>query len=305
MRNIFIGFCLAILILNGVGYFYFPWILYSLIFFGPIIIVGTHDLFQTRHTILRNFPILGHFRYLFEAIRPEINQYFVESNSDGVPFSREQRSIVYQRAKKVLDTLPFGTQKNVYQAGYEWVNHSLRPIECESKDLRVLIGGPACKKPYSASILNIGAMSYGSLSKTAIAALNLGAKIGNFAHNTGEGSVSPHHVKNGGDLIMQIGTGYFGCRTPSGEFDPKKFQDRAQTDIIKMIEIKSSQGAKPGHGGILPAAKVSPEIAEIRGATLGQDLISPPFHSTFSTPIELIEYIQKTQGAIRWKTNWF
>lgn len=270
-----------------------PYALYAFVVLGPILFVGFRDYFQTRHTIRRNFPIFGNFRYLFEAIRPEINQYFVESNTDGVPFSREERSIVYQRSKKELDTLPFGTQKDVYQTGYEWLSHSIIATHVPPENLRVTIGGPDCKQPYSASILNISAMSYGSLSQEAIRALNGGAKDGNFAHNTGEGGLSPYHLEPGGDIIWQIGTGYFSARSPDGKFSEVEFAKRANHPNVKMIEIKVSQGAKPGHGGILPAAKVSKEIAEIRGVQQGVDVLSPPSHTEFTTPIEMMNFVAR------------
>lgn len=236
--------------------------------------------------------MIGHFRYLLEGIRPEIQQYFVEADAEGWPFNREERSVVYQRAKGELDTLPFGTQRDVYAGGYEWINHSMAPVHTADPNPRVLIGEGRCSKPYNASILNISAMSFGSLSGKAIEALNLGALEGGFAHNTGEGSISPHHLQ-GGDLIWQVGTGYFGCRSADGSFDPALFAERASLDIVKMIEVKISQGAKPGHGGILPAAKITPEIAKIRGVGLGADVISPPAHSAFSTPIGLLEFVTK------------
>ncbi|MFV2032515.1 MAG: FMN-binding glutamate synthase family protein [Gammaproteobacteria bacterium] len=260
---------------------------------APIIILGLYDLIQTKHTILRIYPVIGHLRYFFESIRPEIQQYFVESNIDGRPINREFRSLVYQRAKNVRDTRPFGTQFDVYRSGYEWINHSLAPIHIEDKHPRVNFGGPDCLKPYAASPMNISAMSYGALSKHAIMALNKGAKLGNFAHNTGEGGLSPYHLKYGGDIVWQIGTGYFGCRDSEGGFDKNLFAEKAQLDVVKMIEIKLSQGAKPGHGGILPAAKLTPEIAEIRHVPMGQDVVSPPAHSTFSTPAGLMEFISE------------
>ncbi len=275
------------------GRFLSPWFYGLSVILGPIILLGLMDIFQSRHSIRRNFPVIGHFRYIFEAIRPEINQYFVESNSDGVPFSREQRSIVYQRSKKQLDTLPFGTQKNVEEAGYEWVTHSLAPTHVDPKSLRVLVGGPDCKQPYNASVLNVSAMSYGSLSKNAVLALNGGARMGGFAHNTGEGGLSPYHLQPGGDIIWQIGTGYFSARTPDGKFSEDEFSKRAIKSNVKMIEIKLSQGAKPSHGGILPAAKVTEEIAAIRGVEMGKDVLSPPAHSAFSTPIGLLEFVAK------------
>lgn len=286
-----IGVFVVLLIVGVVSYFYKPF-LWSLILLGPLIIIGFVDFFQKKHTVRRNFPLLGNMRYIFELIRPEINQYFIESNTDGRPFSREERSIVYQRAKNTLDTLPFGTQKDVYEVGYEWVKHSLSPIEVDPSNLRVIIGGPQCSKPYSASILNISAMSFGSISNNAVLALNKGAKMGNFAHNTGEGGLTKYHLQ-GGDIIWQIGTGYFGCRTEDGNFCPDKFSEKACLDEVKMIELKLSQGAKPGHGGILPAVKISKEISDIRGVPMGKDVISPPAHKEFSTPIGLLEFVQK------------
>lgn len=267
--------------------------IWSFAILGPLLILGYQDFFQKSQAIRRNFPLLGRFRYLFEAIRPEINQYFVESNSDGVPFSREQRSVVYQRAKKEIDTLPFGTQQDVYATGYEWVAHSLSPTHIQASQMRIQVGGPDCTQPYSASHFNISAMSYGALSKNAILALNGAAKDGGFAHNTGEGGLSPYHLQNGGDLIWQIGTGYFGCRNADGTFNPEKFAENSKRPEVKMIEIKLSQGAKPSHGGILPAKKVTEEISKIRGVPMGIDVISPPAHSAFSTPIELLEFVQQ------------
>lgn len=291
MRREFLFGSLAILAAVFLLSLIYPPVLWSLVLFLPIIGLGLIDYFQTRKTIRRNYPFIGRARYLFELIRPEIHQYFVESNSEGVPFSREERSIVYQRAKKTLDTLPFGTQKDVYANGYEWVNHSLLPTHLDPDTMRTTIGGSECRQPYDASLLNISAMSYGSLSKHAVLALNGGAKDGNFAHNTGEGAISPYHLENGGDLIWQIGTGYFGCRNDDGTFNRETYRENAQRPEVKMIEIKLSQGAKPGHGGILPAAKVSEEISRIRHVPMGRDVISPPGHSAFSTPIEMLNFI--------------
>lgn len=255
--------------------------------------MGIHDIIQTKHAIKRNFPIVGRLRYLFEMIRPEINQYFIESNTDGVPFSRENRSIVYQRSKKQTDTIPFGTKHNVYADDYEFLSHSIAPTHLDARDFRVEVGGKDCQKKYSASIFNISAMSYGSLSNNAVLALNGGAKDGAFAHNTGEGGISSWHMKNGGDLIWQIGTGYFGCRTHEGNFDEELFKMNSSLEEVKMIEIKISQGAKPGHGGILPKEKVTQEIAEIRNVPLGKDVISPPGHKEFDTPKGLLHFIVK------------
>ncbi len=285
----------SLLVVGGLlagGYFYRP-VLWGFVVAGPLVLLGYVDFFQRRQTIRRNFPVLGWGRYLLEAVRPEIHQYFVESNSEGAPFSREERSIVYQRAKQALDTLPFGTQKNVYEVGYEWVNHSLLPIHVDPEGLRITVGGPDCKQPYTASLLNVSAMSYGALSKNAILALNGAALDGGFAHNTGEGGLSPHHQRMGGDLVWQIGTGYFGCRGAEGAFSGETFAEKAVLPQVKMIEIKLSQGAKPGHGGILPAKKLTPEIAAIRGVPLGRDVVSPPGHSAFATPVELLEFVAR------------
>lgn len=257
-----------------------------------LLLLGIYDLHQRRHTLLRLYPIVGHLRYLFESIRPEIQQYFVESNINGRPVSREFRDLIYQRSKGQRDTRPFGTQFDVYETGYEWVNHSLSPQPIATHNPRVRFGTEACLQPYDASPLNISAMSFGSLSRHAILALNGGAQQGGFAHNTGEGGVSPYHLSPGGDLIWQLGTGYFGCRTAEGDFDPELFAQTASLPNVKMIEIKLSQGAKPGHGGILPAAKVTPEIAEIRHVPLGVDVVSPAAHTAFSSPRGLLEFVQ-------------
>ena len=259
----------------------------------PVLLLALHDVFQKQHTILNIYPVIGHLRYLLEAIRPEIQQYFVESNINGRPFNREYRSLVYQRAKGETDTRPFGTQFDVYRSSYEWINHSLAPTKIAPESLTVHFGSNNCSQPYIASPLNISAMSYGALSKNAILALNKGANDGGFAHNTGEGGLSPYHFKYGGDLIWQIGTGYFGCRNKHGCFDEKQFSKKAKSAAVKMIEVKLSQGAKPGHGGILPAAKLTKEISEIRDVPLGKDVISPAAHSAFSSPIELLHFIEK------------
>jgi len=268
-------------------------VMIAYLFVVPLILVGVLDQLQTKQAIRRNFPLIGHGRYLLESLRPEINQYFIESDTDGMPFDREQRSVAYQRAKGVNDTTPFGTQLDVYRPGYEWLDHSLAAKSPITDDIRLLIGGAHCAKPYSASILNISAMSYGSLSSNAVEALNRGAARGGFAHNTGEGGVSPYHLAGGGDLIWQIGTGYFGCRANTGGFDERAFAERVAAESIKMVEVKLSQGAKPGHGGILPAAKLTREIAEIRGVPMGQDVLSPPSHSAFEGPTGLLEFVVK------------
>jgi len=261
--------------------------------FGALTLLGLHDLWQRKHAILRNYPISGHLRFLLEEVRPEIRQYFLESEKDGRPFSRDERAIVYQRAKMALDKRPFGTQLDVYALGYEWLRHSLAPKDVAKEPFRSLVGAAAAKKPYAISVFNISAMSFGALSANAIRALNKGAKLGGFAQDTGEGGFSPYHREGGGDIIWELGSGYFGCRTKEGRFDPEKFADAAQNEQIKMIEIKLSQGAKPGHGGVLPAAKVSAEIAAIRGVEIGKDCISPARHSAFSTPIEMMAFIER------------
>ena len=291
MRRVFILTVGGVVVLSIPAALFAPSLLWSWALLGPLLGLGLYDYAQTSHAVLRNFPLIGHGRYLLELIRPEIYQYFIESETDGVPFGRDQRTLVYQRAKQVRDTVPFGTKEDVYGVGYEWVNHSVAPLHLEASDLRIPVGGPDRTQPYSASILNISAMSYGSISKNAVLALNQGAKMGNFAHNTGEGGLSPYHLEGGGDLIWQIGTAYFGCRTPDGRFSPERFAENAAQPQVKMVELKLSQGAKPGHGGILPAAKLTQEIAAIRGVAMGHDVVSPPGHSTFSTPIGLLEFI--------------
>jgi len=253
--------------------------------------LGTFDLVQKRHAILRNYPLTAHIRFILEEIRPEIRQYFLESEKDGTPFPRDKRAIVYQRAKQALDKRPFGTQNDVYSSGYEWLHHSMAPKRPSADSFRVPIGGPACEKPYLASIFNISAMSFGALSSNAVRALNIGAKQGGFAHDTGEGGFSRYHREHGGDIIWEIGSGYFGCRNLDGTFCPENFAASAGIEQVKMVELKLSQGAKPGHGGVLPAAKVTPEIAAARGVKPGVDCISPARHSAFSTPIEMMQFI--------------
>ncbi len=267
--------------------------------------VGIHDLVQQRHSILRNYPILGHLRFLFEYVRPELRQYLFESDTDGMPFSRLQRAIVYQRAKRELDKRPFGTQQDVYAAGYEWINHSLSPTQVVSHDFRVMVGGSACSQSYSMSVFNISAMSFGSLSANAILALNKGAKAGGFAHDTGEGSISRYHREHGGDLIWEIGSGYFGCRNDDGSFSEERFIANATQPQVKMIEIKLSQGAKPGHGGMLPGPKVTREIAAARGVPVGVDCVSPASHSAFSTPIGLLQFLDRLRQASGGKPTGF
>ena len=267
-----------------------------------LVLLGLWDLVQKHHAILRNYPIMGHFRFFFEFIRPEIRQYFIEGDTEAQPFSRAQRSLVYQRAKGQVDNRPFGTQLDVGTQGYEWVNHSMQPSKLGTHDFRVWIGGSPdapsasaepCTQPYHASVFNISAMSFGALSANAIQALNQGAKMGGFIHDTGEGSISQYHRMHGGDLIWEIGSGYFGCRNADGTFSDEKFVANATDPQVKMIEIKLSQGAKPGHGGVLPGAKVTPEIAAARGVPVGVDCISPSSHSAFTTPVEMMEFVAK------------
>ncbi|PFH08622.1 glutamate synthase domain-containing protein 2 [Collimonas sp. PA-H2] len=254
--------------------------------------LGIWDMNQRSHAILRNYPLMGHFRFLFEMIRPEMRQYFFESDNDGAPFTRKERSLVYQRAKGDVDSRPFGTELDVKMRGYEWVGHSLSPTIIASHDFRVTVGAERAQ-PYSMSVFNVSAMSFGALSANAIRALNHGAKKGGFAHDTGEGSISPYHREFGGDLLWQIASGYFGCRNGDGSFNEEKFVAQATSPQVKMITVKLSQGAKPGHGGVLPAAKITPEISATRGVPMGVDCISPATHSSFSNPIGLLEFIQK------------
>ena len=296
MRNEFIIFSIFSLLLVGlIAHFWWPPILWALIALVPIILLGFYEMLQKKHAIMRNFPILGRGRYIMEFLRPKIYQYFIESDTDGTPLNRISRSVVYQRAKKEKDTAPFGTQLDVYGEGYEWINHSIAALDAHklNHDPRITIGGPDCRQPYSCSVFNVSAMSFGSLSNAAIMALNGGAKIGGFAHNTGEGGISPYHKKFGGDLIYQIGTGYFGSRSKDGNFSPEEFANRAALPSVKMIELKLSQGAKPGHGGILPAKKNTLEIASIRGVEPGTAVNSPPYHKAFNTPTEMLYLIQQ------------
>jgi len=277
----------------------------ALVLLLPLVVLGMHDLTQSRRSILRNYPIIGHIRYMLEFVRPEMRQYFLESDTEAAPFSRAQRSLVYQRAKGESDKRPFGSLLDVRAEGYEWVNHAMLPTTIASHDFRVWIGGTPelaagrdaasglCTQPYHASVFNISAMSFGSLSANAILALNAGARMGGFAHDTGEGSISVHHRRHGGDLIWEIGSGYFGCRNDDGSFNPDRFAANAADPQVRMIEIKLSQGAKPGHGGVLPGPKVSPEIAAARGIAVGVECVSPSAHSAFATPIELLQFVER------------
>ncbi len=272
---------------------------WSLLLLIPIGLIAwwCYDFFQTESAVIRNFPLIGRFRDVAVWMRPKIHQYFVESDTEGRPFDKTLRDIVYHRADQSEDTSAFGTLLDVYEEGYEWMNHSIAPIDYRTfEEHRIWIGGVDCKQKYHMSLLNISAMSYGSLSTNAISALNGGAALGGFAHNTGEGGISPYHLMYGGDLIYQVGTGYFGCRASDGNFSPTLFAERANLPQVKMIELKLSQGAKPGHGGILPASKVTEEIAAIRNVVIGQDVLSPPFHKAFSTPVELMELIARMRS---------
>ncbi|AYD48690.1 FMN-binding glutamate synthase family protein [Arachidicoccus soli] len=296
MRKIFvIGSSVALIIALALSLFVsnWWWILMGIVLM--LTIFGYYDMIQKQHSIMRTFPLVGRLRYWMEDIRPKIYQYFVESDTDGKPISRIDRSSIYQRAKLQTDTMPFGTQLDVYAEGYEWIMHSIAPKDFNTLDTspRLIFGNKDCKQPYSASIFNVSAMSYGSLSSNAIEALNGGAKIDNFAHNTGEGGISPYHLKHEGDLIWQIGTGYFGCRNEDGSFSAELFAEKAKFPTVKMIELKISQGAKPGHGGILPASKNTPEIAAIRHVQIGTVVASPPFHSAFDTPKEMVLFLKQ------------
>lgn len=277
----------------ALGLVYCPWWLIGAGVCGPLALLGIYDLIQVRHSILRNYPIMAHFRFLLESIRPEIHQYFIENNTSGRPFNRDERSLVYERSKNIEGLKPFGTELDVYSDEYEWCTHSIAPRPKSEKPFRTLVGGPDCKKPYSCSLFNVSSMSFGAISPNAILALNAGAKKAGFAHWTGEGGFSPYHREPGGDVVWQIGTGYFGCRNDDGTFNADLFAEQAVDEQVKMVEIKISQGAKPGHGGVLPAAKITPEIAKTRKVPMGQDCISPPGHSAFSTPRELCEWIKQ------------
>lgn len=294
-RSLFYFISVISVVLILVWAYFWTDVLFLFLIVGPLIVIGIQDVMQDKQSIRKNFPVLGRLRYVFEDLRPKIQQYFVESDTDGAPINRNERSVIYQRAKKQTDTVPFGTQMNVYAEGYEWITHSILPKDFHKMDHnpRVHVGGKDCKQPYSMSVLNVSAMSFGSLSKNAVLALNGGAKMGGFAHNTGEGGLSPYHLEPGGDIVWQIGTGYFGARTKDGNFSDDAFQANATKPNVKMIEIKLSQGAKPGHGGILPGKKNTPEIAAIRLVEPGTTVFSPPFHSAFGTPTELILFVKR------------
>lgn len=292
-RYAFFAFCVLFTLVT-LPFIHHEWLWPLTLVTALLSLLGIVDLLQDRHAVRRNYPILGNIRYLVEGIRPEIRQYLLEGDGEQLPFSRAQRSLVYARAKNEGADKPFGTLIDVYQAGFEFIGHSMRPAPLsDPSSFRVVIGGPQCKHPYSASVFNISAMSFGSLSANAIRALNQGARRGNFYHDTGEGSISPYHREHGGDLVWELGSGYFGCRTATGQFDPERFAAQAASPQVRMIEIKLSQGAKPGHGGILPKHKVTEEIALTRGVPMGEDCISPSRHSAFSTPIEMLQFIER------------
>ncbi len=294
MRSRFLILSLIVIaLLAAGGYFLSNTWWWFLLIISPVLLMGFYHYFQKKHTILRNFPLIGKFRYMFETIRPEIYQYFIESDLDGRPFNRKQRAIVYQRAKKTLQTVPFGTQVDTQRTGYEWIEHSLYPVKFPTSDPRVRVGSRECIQPYEASVFNISAMSFGSLGKHAVLALNGGARQGGFAHNTGEGGISPYHIEHQGDLIWQIGTCYFGCRDQQGNFSREKFRENARRPSVKMVEIKLSQGAKPGHGGVLPAKKNNVEIAAIRDIEPYTEVLSPPYHSAFSNAEEMLSFIRE------------
>ena len=292
VRQIYYISSITALLLIAIIYLFWPPVAYFLIIAMPLIALGIYDLRST-HNVLRIYPVIGHFRYMFEFIRPEIQQYFVATNLSGRPYNREMRTLVYERANSEEDAHPFGTEHDIDVSGYHYLPHSISVKKIPESAARIQVGGPDCKKPYLASRINASAMSFGAIGQAAVRAINLGAKLGNFAQNTGEGGLSPYHLAEGGDIIMQLGTAYFGTRTKDGGFDEPKFVKKANLDVVKMIEIKISQGAKPSHGGLLPAAKITPEIAEIRGIEMGKDCLSPPDHSTFSTPIGLLEFVAK------------
>lgn len=293
VRKLILGTIILInLIIISFGIIFTPRWFWLLLIPFPLLIIALYHSFQTSHAILRNYPLVGYFRYFFESIRPELRQYFWESDTDGRPFNRRQRSLVYQRAKNQRETVAFGMQSDPQAVGNEWAAHSIFPVHIEDHNLRTMVGNSQCKQPYSLSVFNISAMSYGALSRTAITALNKGAALQNFAHNTGEGGISQYHI-SGGDLIWQVGTGYFGCRDENGFFSPELYREKSTRPYVKMIELKLSQGAKPGHGGILPAAKNTAEVAAIRHVVPGTDVMSPPAHSAFRTPVEMMHFIQQ------------
>ncbi len=292
------AFTLLAAVLGGPGW----WVLLALIVL--LVVVAVHDLVQKKHSILRNYPVLGHLRFLLESIRPELQQYFIERNYDGRPYDRDTRSSIYQRAKGVAEEQPFGTERDVNEIGYEYLVHSTRPVKVAEEPPRVRIGGPECTRPYDMALLNVSAMSFGALSANALSALNAGAAAGGFAHDTGEGGISRYH-RRGGDLVWELGSGYFGARTDDGGFDEAAFADKAADDQIKLVSLKLSQGAKPGIGGVLPASKVTREIAEARDVPQGQKCVSPSYHRVFSTPRELVLFLARMRELAGGKPTGF
>lgn len=293
MRREFFSIVFSLLLLSVAGTLFLGTSLVWIVLFGAVLAVGIYDIFQTRHTVLRNFPFIGHARYLLEMVRPEMQQYFIESDVSDDPIARIYRAVVYQRSKSELETVSFGSQLDFYARDYQWLNHSAFPLDLKSSDFRVTIGNSQCTQPYRASLFNISGMSFGSISKPAVQALSRGASLGGCYLNTGEGGVSPYHLEGGADLVWQIGTAYFGCRDDKGYFSESCFKEMAEHPQIKMIELKISQGAKPGHGGILPGVKVSQEIADIRRVPVGETVFSPPHHTAFRSPLELMYFIKR------------
>lgn len=258
-----------------------------------LIAVFVYDVTQRKHSILRNYPVIGHVRYLLESIRPELQQYFIERNFDGKPFDRDTRSMIYARAKGQDDHKAFGTERDIRALGYEYFLQSATPVAPPKNPPTVRIGGPDCLQPYEMSLLNISSMSFGALSKNAVLAMNKGAAMGGFVHETGEGSITRFHREYDADLFWEIGSGYFGCRNDDGTFNAEKFAEKANWDCVKGITIKVSQGAKPGLGGVLPAAKMTEEIAVAREVSMQEDCVSPASHSAFTTPRELMEFVKQ------------
>jgi glutamate synthase domain-containing protein 2 len=284
--------------LGGIGF------IVVAVIFGAVALVGAYDLTQRRHSILRNYPILGHARFALEAIRPELQQYFIERNYDGRPFDRDTRTSIYERAKGVKDEQAYGTERDISEPGYEWLLQSIHSFDPPTEVPTVTVGGPDCSQPYDMALLNVSAMSFGALSGAALTALNQGAAKGGFAHDTGEGGLTRYHL-NGADVIWEIGTGYFGARTQDGGFDREKFRDKASQAAVKCVSLKLSQGAKPGIGGVLPGAKVTKEIADARSVPQGQTCVSPPGHKVFSTPRELIRFIAEMRELAGGKPTGF
>ncbi|MFD6857580.1 FMN-binding glutamate synthase family protein [Rhodococcus sp. NPDC060090] len=292
LRFLLVGALTAAVVITGFAAVVGGWAWWLILgLLAGLLVLGTYDLLQRRHSVLRNYPVLGHMRYLLESLRPELQQYFIERNYDGRPYDRDVRTIIYERAKGIHGELSFGTERDIEEVGYEYLVHSTAPVPEPAEPPRVLIGGPECSRPYSMSLLNISSMSFGALSANALRALNKGAAMGGFAHDTGEGGLTPYHLDGGGDVVWEIGSGYFGTRTEDGRFDPEKFVDQAAHPQVKTISLKLSQGAKPGIGGVLPAAKVSDEIARYRGVPAHEKCVSPSAHSAFHTPRELIRFI--------------